>query len=426
MKKIFAIALAAVMVLSLAACGGSAAPAAEAAAPAAEAAVEEAAPAENVAQEKVEMAAPAAAEAEDAVSGPLSEEEAAAARDAGTLVSDATTGYEYSENTKYWYYSNYPNYKDFKADGAVKVAFVCKFSGAWFTPKQESLGETVKAAGYEYLYIDANSDEGAWLDGIQNIINQDFDAVVMTPVNTALLPDAMAMLQDAGIAYLTTDDPGADAYGFYSPHYGLDDYYLHNELGKLTAKAAEDRGFFDGVADDYSDFRLVFCDSPAVEAIHLRNVGFSDAFMAAYPDIPESSIEWLDCGGSLGDEVIAKFAPYVEANKANVKKWVVSSGGAASVAPNVTVFKENGIAAEDCLIADCFSTEEPIQVMQENPDDWKNSCFGAFLASAPSGVGMGEIIIDLVENGTPIPCFTGYAFIPCDATTADEIQATYF
>ena len=96
----------------------------------------------------------------------------------------------------------------------MKVAFVCKFSGAWFTPKANSLGDTVKAAGYEYLYIDANSDEQAWLDGIQNIINQDFDAVVMTPVNTALLPDAVAMLQDAGIAYLTTDDPGADAYGF--------------------------------------------------------------------------------------------------------------------------------------------------------------------------------------------------------------------
>ena len=428
MKKILAIAMAAVMVLSLAACGGGAAVSEEQKEAVKEAVVEKVEEKiENVAQEKVEMVEAADADAEDAVTGAdLTEEEAAAARDAGSLVSDATTGYEYSENTKTWYYSNYPNYKDFKADGAVKVAFVCKFSGAWFTPKQESLGQTVNDAGYEYLYIDANSDEGAWLDGIQNIINQDFDVVVMTPVNTALLPDAMAMLQDAGIAYLTTDDPGPDAYGFYSPHYGLDDYFLHNELGKLVAQAAADRDFFADVADDYSNFKLVFCDSPAVEAIHLRNVGFSDAFMAAYPDIPDSAIDWLDCGGSLGDEVIAKFAPYVEANKANVTKWVVSSGGAASVAPNVTVFKENGIDAANCLIADCFSTEEPIQVMQENKDTWKNSCFGAFLASSPSGVGMGEIIIDLVENGTPIPCFTGYAFIPCDATTADEIQATYF
>ena len=428
MKKILAIVLASVMVLSLAACAAPAAATTEA--PAATEAATEAAKEEkvdNVAQENVTQAEAIEAEAEEAVDGStVSEEEAAAARDAGLLISDAKTGYERSDATGNWYFSNYPNYKDFKADGAVKVAFVCKFSGAWFTPKANSLGETVEAAGYEYLYIDANSDEQAWLDGIQNIINQDFDAVVMTPVNTALLPDAMDMLEEAGIAYLTTDDPGTDADGFYSPHYGLYDWYLHNELGKLVAATAEERGFFDDVADDYSDFRLVYCDSPAVEAIHLRNVGFQDAFMAAYPDIPDSSIEWLDCGGSLGDEVIAKFSPYVQANKETVKKWVVSSGGAASVAPNVTVFKENGIDAANCLIADCFSTEEPIQVMQENKDTWKNSCFGAFLASAPSGVGMGEIIIDLVENGTPIPAFTGYAFIPCDATTCDEIQSTYF
>ncbi|GEM_PF-6727687 len=422
MKKILAIVLASAMVLSLAACG--AAPEQQAAAEKAVEAVAEAAE-EAVAEAKEEAAAEAPAEAAAPAEGILTEEEAAEARDAGTLVGDPYAGYDHSDSTGNWYYSNYPNYKDFKEDGAVKVAFVCKFSGAWFTPKANSLGETVEAQGYEYLFIDANSDEQAWMDGVQNIINQDFDAVVLTPVNTALLPDAVDLLQEAGIAYLTTDDPGPDAYGFYAPHYGLDDYFLHNELGKLVAKAAADRDFFADVADDYSNFMLVFQDSPAVEAIHLRNVGFSDAFLAAYPDIPESQIQWLDCGGSLGDECIAKFAPLVQANMANVDKWVVSAGGAASVAPTITLFKENNIDLANVLVADCFSTEEPLQVMRED-EKAKNCCFGAFLASAPSGVGMGEIIIDLVENGTPIPCFTGYAFIPCDATTVDEIHAQYF
>ena len=55
-----------------------------------------------------------------------------------------------------------------------------------------------------------------------------------------------------------------------------------------------------------------------------------------------------------------------------------------------------------------------------------NCCFGAGLASAPSGVGMGEIIIDLVENGTPIPCFTGYAFMPITADTMQEFYETYY
>ncbi len=357
--------------------------------------------------------------------GAMSEEEAAAARDAGTLASDAATGYEYSDNTSTWYYSNYPNYKDFKADGVVKVAFVCKFSGAWFTPKQEALGETVKAAGYEYLYIDANSDEQAWLDGIQNIINQDFDIVVMTPVNTALLPDAVAMLQEAGIAYLTTDDPGPDAYGFYSPHYGLDDYYLHNELGKVAAAAMEERGFMDDVADDYSNFLFVLQDSPSVESIHLRNVGFYDAIMAAYPDIPEDRIVWLDCGGSLSDEVMEKFSSTLQANIGSVDKWVISAGGADSVVPTITLFKEQGVDLTNVIMADCYSTGNPFELMMDDPAV-ADCCFGAGLASAPSGVGMGEIIIDLVENGTPIPCFTGYAFMPITKDTMQEFYDTYY
>ena len=415
MKKIIALLLAVVMVLALVACAAKTeAPTAEA--PKAEEKKEEAPKAE----EKEE--APAAEEAP--ADGILSEEEAAAARDAGTLEGNPEAGYDFSPNTGNWYYSNYPNYKDFNADGVVKVAFVCKFSGAWFTPKANSLGETVKAAGYEYLFIDANSDEQAWIDGVQNIINQDFDAVVLTPVNTALLPDAVAMLQEAGIAYLTTDDPGPDADGFYCPHYGLDDYYLHNELGKLCAQAMVDRNFMDGVADDFSNFLLVFEDSPAVEAIHLRNVGFYEGLTETF-EIPEDRIVWLDCGGSLSDECAEKFSSTLQANMGTVDKWVVSAGGAASVLPTITLFQEQGVDLKNVIMADCFSTADPLEMMMSDPAI-ADCCFGATLASAPSGVGMGEIIIDLVENGTPIPCFTGYAFLPCDASTVADLYAQLY
>lgn len=362
---------------------------------------------------------------ESSSGGAMSEEEAWAAAEAGTLESDPTTGYEYNDSTGIWYYSNYPNYKDFNADGKIKVAFVCKFSGAWFTPKADSLGATVEEAGYEYLYIDANSDEQAWLDGIQNIINQDFDVVVMTPVNTALLPDAIAMLQEAGIAYMTTDDPGADAYGFYSPHYGLDDYYLHNELGKHVAEQMAAKNFMDGVAEDYSNFLFVIEDSPSVEAIHNRNVGFYDAIMAAYPDIPEDRIIWLDCGGSLSDEVMEKFSSTLQANAGSVEKWLISAGGAASVVPTITLFQEAGVDLSNVIMADCFSTSEPMDLMFTD-DAIKNCCYGVGLVSAPSGTGMGELIIDLVENGTPLPGFTGYALNIVDASTVDEFYSTYY
>lgn len=413
MKKVIALLLAVMMLVGLVACSGNAADTPKDDAPAADAPKDDA------------PAADAPKDDAPAADGILSEEDAAAARDAGTLVGDAKAGYDHSDSTGNWYYSNYPNYKDFKADGVVKIAFVCKFSGAWFTPKANSLGDTVKAAGYEYLYIDANSDEQAWLDGIQNIINQDFDVVVMTPVNTALLPDAVAMLQEAGIAYLTTDDPGPDAYGFYAPHYGLDDYYLHNELGKLVAQTMKDRNFMDGVKDDYSNFLFVLQDSPSVEAIHLRNVGFYDAILEAFPDIPESRTVWLDCGGSLSDEVMEKFSSTLQANVGTVDKWLISAGGADSVVPSITLFKENNVSLDNVIVADCYSTANPFELMMDDPAVAK-CCFGAGLASAPSGVGMGELIIDLVENGTPIPCFTGYAFNPITADTMNDFYNTYF
>lgn len=406
MKKLIALLLASLLLLSLAACAAQTEPA-------------QSTPTDTTTTADTSDTASSTQTA--APSGDMTEEDAEAARDAGTLASDPQTGYEYSENTATWYYSNYPNYKDFKADGVVKVAFVCKFSGAWFTPKADSLGETVKGAGYEYLYIDANSDEQAWLDGIQNIINQDFDVVVMTPVNTALLPDAIQMLQDAGIAYLTTDDPGPDAYGFYSPHYGLDDYYLHNELGKLAAQAMTDRNFMDGVNDDYSNFLFVIEDSPAVESIHKRNVGFYDGIKEAYPDIPDDRVIWLDCGTSLSDEVMEKFSSTLQANMGTVDKWIVSAGGADSVVPTITLFQEQGVDLNNVIMADCFSTANPFEMMMKDPAV-ANCCFGAALASAPSGVGMGNIIIDLVENGTPIPGFTGYAFI---GTTGENVEEVY-
>ena len=408
MKKLIALLLALVMVIGLVACGAqeeAAAPAATEAAPAAtEAAQEE-----------------AAAPAEAAI---LTEEEAAEARDAGTLVGDDYAGYNYYEGTDTWYYSNYPNYKDFKEDGVVKVAFVCKFSGAWFTPKADSLGETVKAAGYEYQFIDANSDEQAWMDGVENIINQDYDVVVLTPPNTSLLADAIALLQEAGMAYLTTDDPGPDIDGFYAPHYGLDDYYLYNECGKAALQRMKDTGFMDDVAEDYSNFKVVIMDSPSVEAIHKRDQGIEDAVKEAFPDIPDEAIIWLDCGAGLAADIQNKLAPTLNLYGATTDKWLFASGTGSSTVTAAQVLEEYGMPAEDFILIDTCGSPDACQLMLTH--EYAASYMLVGLCSAPSGVGMGEIIIDLVENGTPIPCMTPYDLIIVDKDSAQEFTEQYY
>ena len=407
MKKLIALLLALVMVIGLAACGAkeeAAAPAATEAAPAATEAAKEEAPAEE------EAAAPAEA---------MTEEDAAAAVEAGTMVADETQGYGYSESTGNWYYSNYPNYKDFNADGKLKVAFICKFASAWFVPKANSLGETVEAAGCEYLFVDCNRDEQAFLDGVENIINQDFDAVCLTPPNTTLLADAIAMLQEAGIAYCTTDDPGPDAYGFYAPHIGLDDYYLHNELGKYVAGKIAEEKWLDGV--DLSKVAFVVQDSPSVEAIHLRNQGFVDGIAETYPELAAQAV-WLDCGGSSTDDVTAKFGNEVSKWLGSAEKWLISAGGAASVVPTVQILTENGVDLANVKIGDCFSTADPVLLMLENPEI---QAYGATLYSAPSGVLIGEQILKAL-NGEPMDSFTAYDLLITDPDNVQEIKDMVF
>ena len=393
MKKLIALLLALVMVIGLVACGAKE----EAAAPAPAEKEEEAAPAE----------------------GPMSEEDAEAAVAAGTMVEDALAGYGYSASTGNWYYSNYPNYKDFNADGKLKVAFVCKFSGAWFTPKANSLGETVEAAGCEYLFIDANGDEQAWVDGVDNIIAQDFDAVCLTPPNTELLADALAKLQEAGIAYCTTDDPGPDAYGFYAPHIGLDDYYLHNELGKYVAAKIEEEGWLDGV--DLSKVAFIVQDAPAVQAIHLRNQGFVDGIAEKYPDLAAQA-KWLDCGKADTADCAAKFGNEVSAFLAGTEKWLISGGGAATVVPTVNILKENGVDMANVKIGDCFSTADPVLLMLQDPTV---QAYGATLYSAPSGVLIGEQILKAL-NGEPMDAFTAYDLLITEPANAQEIKDQVF
>ena len=390
MKKLIALLLVLVMVIGLVACGNTKTPATN----------------DN----------PGNTPADDVDT--LSEPEAAMRRDSGALDSDPLTGYEYSELNDTWYYSNYPNYKDFKEDGKVKVAFICKFAGAWFTPKSDSLKETVEAQGYSYQFFNCDGDTQMFLDSVQNAINQDFDFVVLTPPHTTLLAEAITMLQEAGIAYMTTDDPGPDTYGFYAPHVGLYDYSLHYELAKACGQHLLESGWTDGIKDDWSNFRLIVMDAPGVEAIQRRTTGFRDGIVEVL-GIPESSIKVLDTNGGMD-----KFTAMLQSDIDTVDKWIIDNGG-GGVEMCIPMAQELGIDMNNIIWTDCFSTDLCMILMMEDPI-LRETCWGVGLASAPSGVQMGEIIIDLIENGTPLPAFAPYELNIVNGDTVDEFYAAVY
>ena len=82
------------------------------------------------------------------------------------------------------------------------------------------------------------------------------------------------------------------------------------------------------------------------------------------------------------------------------------------------------MAAEDFVLIDTCGAPDTCQLMLT--DEYAASYMLVGLCSAPSGVGMGELIIDLVENGTPIPAMTPYDLIIVDKDSAQAFTEAYY
>ena len=145
MKKILSVLLALTMVLALAACGGSSAPAATQA-PAAPAATE--------------AAAPAATEA------------AAPAEDSKIVVGFAQVGHESD-----WRTANTKNYQDvFSAEN-----------------------------GYDLVFVDCDNDNAVQIEAVRTSIQQGVDYIILAPIQSAGWESVLQEAKDAGIPVIVAD-----------------------------------------------------------------------------------------------------------------------------------------------------------------------------------------------------------------------------
>lgn len=365
-------------------------------------------------------ATPAAEEAVPAATEAASTEAAAAPEPA--VEEQAATPSKYAEEAKVaasaytndTYADNHENYKDFAADGTFKVAFVCKFlTSSWFAPKSKGMEDKAKELGIEFIGIDANNSEDAYLQGIQNAINQDVDALILTPVTGAMLPAVIDLCKEAGVAYITTDDGGYDSEGNRVPHLGLDDYGLCYSAGKAAALAAVERGF------DVSKLKIAMLDAPAVESIHGRSLGAYQGMMDNIPGLTDDNFIWLDTVDNLTDNNIAKFSSAYQANAGSTEYWMVFCGGNNVWDAAFPIFDENGADYSKIICAGVVG-DTSISGAMSASEAKANSLFCAGILPYPSGAALVQLCNDLFKNGTLFPNFTGYPEYIVSAANIDQ------
>ena len=301
-------------------------------------------------------------------------------------------------------------------DDTFKVAFVCKFlTSVWFAPKSDAMNKRAEELGMTYIGIDANDDEETFIQGVQNAINQGVDGIILTPVNTAMLPAIVDMIKEAGIAYMTTDDPGFDSEGNPVPHLGLEDYSLGEAVAKRMVVAAKDRGF----VDDPERVTVVLLGMPAVEGFHKRVVGGYDVVSETFPEIPEDNYIWIDTVNGSAEHIIPRLEATFNARREFTDYWIVLGGDEGAGQGSVPIFEENGVPFTNVLISTINGSDVLPSIMRQS-EDKANAIFFSGILPAPSGAALVDIMYDLFKNGTPIPLFTGYPEDVRDASNYED------
>lgn len=303
-----------------------------------------------------------------------------------------------------------PVYKDFNADGVIKVGFVCRWlTSNWFTPKTNGMKEEAAAQGIELVLFDGNDDDDKMVQGVDAAINQDCDAIILTALNDALIPMLAKKCREAGVPLMLTDDGGMDDLGNPIPEVGLDDYALGAASAREMCKVVEERGFL----DDMSKLKIIVLDMPQSESFHDRLEGGVDVIQETFPQIPEDCYLWLDLKDGLLNNYTEEFTNAYLAN-AHCEKWIIVGGDDYAISGTYPVLEDKGVSFKNVLLTNIGTSSQITDMMDSSPEKAESVFFSGVL-SYSSGKLCIKLMADLLKNGVELPEFTGYEENVCHA-----------
>lgn len=329
MKKLLALLLALAMVMSLAACGGSSAPAATTA-PAAEAPAAEAPAAEAPAAE-----APA-------------------------------------------------------ADDTYTVAYVCKdLSQEWFIVEADAINKYIQSMGAEKLIeVDCEYNEEKYLDGVQNMVEQKVDCLIVCPPDQNLSQRTVEMCSAAGIPVIAIDDPLIDENGdLLAPAIQLSAYNVGVGMGEWLVDyiGAND------LASKGDEFMVVCLAADTIASCVPRTDGQIDTVTAAFPDVKILRTDYESTTDSGYDVMAATIA----ANP-NVKYWAVMAVNDEGSLGAVRAIEAAGLQG-DAVVVGCGAYHFDDEIYT-NPE----TCFksAVYFSSVEAGTMVATEVMNLLINGT--------------------------
>jgi ribose transport system substrate-binding protein len=137
----------------------------------------------------------------------------------------------------------------------------------YYNTLEEALLKRAEEFGYELIVQDSKQDSNLQTNQVQDFVTQKVDAIILCPVSSAGVGQAIKIAKDANIPVFTTDIRADDATGVIS-HIGIDNYaggklaaeYSNTVLGgkgevaiigydEVSSCVDRSNGFIDGLKD---------------------------------------------------------------------------------------------------------------------------------------------------------------------------------
>ncbi len=164
-------------------------------------------------------------------------------------------------------------------DGKITVATITYTSEIeWFYILEQNYKEVAAELGMELIQIDPNADPQKQVDMIEQMTQRGVDAILISPVDPAVIQAACEEAMEKGI-YVLIQGQERDAVPWSTANFGYDEKQMGSLTGEIAAAGVKEK--YPGV----KDIKLAVLGDPGWASSNVRMGGAKEAFMKNLPGV---------------------------------------------------------------------------------------------------------------------------------------------
>lgn len=261
-----------------------------------------------------------------------------------------------------------------------KIAFSCmNLANPYFIAVAKGVEERCKEIGAEAIIVDAKSDVAKQVSDIENLIMQEVDAIIISPINQNAITDLVEEAKDKGIIVISEAQVVDNAHGIFT----LNEY----DYGVVIGSNAEH--WINTKLGGEAEVVIISLDN--IEPVIQRGNGIEETIKA---NCPKAKIVARQAGET--PEQGMKIVENILQSHPNVKVIVANNDSGALGAYEAVLAM--GMNSDDMFVGAGDAVGEALAKMKE-----PGSCYRATvdLSPTPTGSQCVDAAVKYIENGAP-------------------------